>query len=353
MEKKKLCALAFSMLIVWIFIGCASQGRTQVTQNKNDAELNQESSKTEESQLEKFQRLYAENYLKLKDLITKEGSGITIESVETVFQPKVIYSFSEINEDVLINPGQPYYFKLRAIYKGYDENKKAARLQDLGNRQSSLEDASLGMIFGIDSTVNSVQVSKSDIAELPAKANSIATFYLTAIKITEDEGRKTNETIIFFHFIFDVEEPYLNPENFIVVNGMHFITVEDARVPNQEDIMKSFLLGGAAGSSSSTVFDPISYSFVDLMDARVAMDKKDVFNEFTFPTVRVKYVSEVLFLGQSGTTLSVSTDDKILTERMTFTGRVSAVSAGEKVRIYYTIAKDPLEKWEIQAIERL
>jgi hypothetical protein len=89
------------------------------------------------------------------------------------------------------------------------------------------------------------------------------------------------------------------------------------------------------------------------MDARVAMDKKDIRNGYTFPAVKVKYVSEVVFKGQSNTTITVSTPDNVLTERMNFAGRASEVKNGDKVRVYYTIAKDPLEKWEIQAIERL
>jgi hypothetical protein len=83
------------------------------------------------------------------------------------------------------------------------------------------------------------------------------------------------------------------------------------------------------------------------------MDKKNIRNNTTFPTVRIKYVSEVIFRGQSNTTITVSTDDNVLTERMNFTGRASSVRNGQKIRVYYTIAKDPLEKWEIQAIERL
>jgi hypothetical protein len=117
--------------------------------------------------------------------------------------------------------------------------------------------------------------------------------------------------------------------------------------------MAAYFFGGAAGNSSSSVFDPIAYPLVDLMDARVAMDKKDIRNDYTFPTVKVKYVSEVVFKGQSNTTITVSTDDNVLTERMNFTGRASTIKNGDKVRVYYTIAKDPLEKWEVQAIESL
>jgi hypothetical protein len=67
----------------------------------------------------------------------------------------------------------------------------------------------------------------------------------------------------------------------------------------------------------------------------------------------VKYVSEVIFKGQSSTTLTVSTPDNISTEKMSFGGRATGIKNGDKVRVYYTIAKDPLEIWEVQAIEKL
>ena len=134
---------------------------------------------------------------------------------------------------------------------------------------------------------------------------------------------------------------------------MHYITVEDAHSPTREDVMSTYFFGATTGNSSSDVFDPVVYLPADLMDARAAMNKKDYTKDYTLPTVKVKYVSEVLFLGQSNTTISVSTADNVLTERMSFTGRASSIKRGERIRVYYTIAKDPLEQWEIQAIERL
>jgi hypothetical protein len=117
--------------------------------------------------------------------------------------------------------------------------------------------------------------------------------------------------------------------------------------------MSAYFLGGAVGNASANVFDPVVYPLVDLFDARVAMDKKDIRKNNTFPTVRVKYVSEVVFKGQANTTITVSTSDNALTERMNFNARTTTLKNGDKIRVYYTIAKDPLEKWEVQAIERL
>jgi hypothetical protein len=117
--------------------------------------------------------------------------------------------------------------------------------------------------------------------------------------------------------------------------------------------MMSAFTGGAIANKSSSIFDPLRYKLVDLFDARIAMDKKDLRNGNTSPRVRDKYASEVTFKGQSNTTITVATTDGVLTERMTFGGRASGIANGQKVRVYYTIAKDPLEEWQIQAIEQL
>jgi hypothetical protein len=142
------------------------------------------------------------------------------------------------------------------------------------------------------------------------------------------------------------------PSKFVVANTLHFITVKDAHEPTQADVMRA---AGGYGSmnASSKVFDPTGYPAIDLFDARVAMDKKNYAKGNTFPTVREKYVSDVIFKGQSGTTITVSTSDGVSTERMNFGGRASNIANGQKIRVYYTIAKDPSEEWQIQAVERL
>lgn len=181
-----------------------------------------------------------------------------------------------------------------------------------------------------------------------SEVNAAATFYLVAA--FDDKSR---ETAILIMFVRDIEKSVFNPTHFIVTSGMCYITAEDAHVPTEADAMAAYLFGGSTGNAPNDIFDPTEYPLADLMDARAAMNKKDPLNERTFPTVRVKYVSEVLFLGQSNTTITLSTTDNILTEKMSFTGRASSLKKGEKVRVYYTIAKDPLEEWEIQAIEHL
>jgi hypothetical protein len=348
MKKTILVVLAVGLMASGL-IGCFSLGETQTPQNSTVSQTQPQSQQKVETQSKKFGRLSLADREKL---VIGADNRVTIESIEAVFQPQVIASIDEITEAKLSEPGRPYYFKLRVLYKGYDAEAKRARLQDLGKvAQSSLDNA-IDAVFGVDSKVYSAPIIGGDtnVATLPSEANSIATFYLIATRIT-DEGNESGFWILFFH---NIERPALDPSKFIVINGMHYITVEDAHAPTQQDVMMNFFMGGAAGkAASSNIFDPVVYPLADLMDARVAMDKKDYMNDYTFPAVRVKYVSEVIFKGQSNTTITVSTPDNVLTERMNFTGRASTVKTGEKIRVYYTIAKDPLEIWEAQAIERL
>jgi hypothetical protein len=81
------------------------------------------------------------------------------------------------------------------------------------------------------------------------------------------------------------------------------------------------------------------------------MNKKNWADGNTYPANRVKYASEVIFRGQSGTTIIVSTEDNFLIERMIFYGRADSIKPGDKVRVYYTIHKDPVERWEAHALE--
>lgn len=196
-------------------------------------------------------------------------------------------------------------------------------------------------------------INDSVAASLPPDTNSIATFYLLAVRITENEGQPCNEKEIYIHFVRNIKKPLFSPESFIVANGLHYITADDEHVATQADAMSNYFFGGSVNNTGSDIFDPTSYKNVDLMDARAAMDKKNLGNDYTFASVKIKYCSEVLFLGQTNTTVQVSTPDKVLTENMDFIGQTSSLSKGEKVRVYYTISKEPLEKWEVQAIEKL
>ena len=357
--KKNVIRVCVFAVCMNIFTGCMSTGTkneeivyTEIDGNQAESE-NKEQAEPEqktETQLEKCTRLFESDLERLvrdSNLVLDDNNRVTTQSLENIFYPQSITSIDEITEEKLIDPGKPYYFKLRTRYKGYDAKTKRVLLQDLKKRKAS-SDTALELAFGVDTSVYSLD-NTSKVSTLPTEANALATFYIIALRIT-DEG---NGKLVHILFVRDIEEPRLNPANFIVASGMHYITVEDAHSPTREDVMSTYFFGAATGNSSSVVFDPVVYLPADLMDARAAMNKKDYTKDYTLPTVKVKYVSEVLFLGQSNTTISVSTADNVLTERMSFTGRASSIKRGERIRVYYTIAKDPLEKWEIQAIERL
>ena len=351
--KKNVMRVCVCAVCMNIFTGCMSTGTkneeivyTEIDGNqaKSENKKQTEPEQKTETQFEKFERLFKSDW---ERLVVDDNERVTDESLENVFHPQTIINIDEITEEKLSEPGKPYYFKLRTMYKGYDAKTKKVLLQDLKKRKAS-SDTALELAFGVDTSVYSLD-NNSKVSTLPTEANALATFYIIALRIT-DEG---NGKLVHILFVRDIEEPRLNPANFIVASGMHYITVEDAHSPTREDVMSAYFFGGATGNSSSDVFDPVVYLPADLMDARAAMNKKDYLKDYTLPTVKVKYVSEVLFLGQSNTTVTVSTVDNVLNERMSFIGRTSSIKRGEKIRVYYTIAKDPLEKWEIQAIERL
>jgi hypothetical protein len=339
--------ITVATLVAFVVMGlaCAS---SQDTQSEYDSRT--ENRQQYEYQDEKANRLILADQ---KKLVTGSDNKTTTESIEAVFQPQVITGIGEITDAKLSEPGRPYYFKLRAIYKGHDANAKRILLQDLGT-QSDVGDAAWGAAFGIDTNVYPIQCPNNVVSTLPTEANTVATFYIIAVRFTEQKsGWRGNEIQLYARFVRNIEKSAFDPSKFVVASGMHYITVNDARVTTQEDVMAAYFFGSAASNSSGNIFDPIIYPLVDLMTARAEMNKKDIRNNNTFPTVRIKYVSEVIFRGQSNTTITVSTADNVLTERMDFTGRAYSVTNGARIRVYYTIAKDPTEKWEIQAIEKL
>lgn len=346
MSMKKIIGLVCIFAVCTVFFtGCMSflfdeAQNTGTSQTK--AEI-KEKKEEREDPFKKFERLVTSNY----ECFIKEKETKTIEeSIETAFHPKVITSIKEITKEKLTESGRPYYFKVKALYKGYDVDAKKAIVRDLDRKQSSVSDMAFKASFGVDTDSYPLALFIAEVSDLPPEANAVATFYLLAVTDGNDIDRR-------IMFVRDIEKSRFNPAHFILTSGMRYIRAEDAHVPTGADAMAAYLFGGSTGNAPNDIFDPTEYPLADLMDARAAMNKKDPLNERTFPTVRVKYVSEVLFLGQSNTAISLSTTDNILTEKMSFTGRASSLKKGEKVRVYYTIAKDPLEEWEIQAIERL
>lgn len=63
------------------------------------------------------------------------------------------------------------------------------------------------------------------------------------------------------------------------------------------------------------------------------------------------YVSEVLFVSQSGTNIKFKTADNAIAQDMKISNR-SGLSPGQKVNLYYRVSKNPLTEWNVIAIEK-
>jgi len=76
-------------------------------------------------EVEKFKRLVREDNEKFTGSNDFES---TIENF-ALFQPQLITEIGEITNARLSEPGRPYYFKFRAIYKGHDARAEKIILQ--------------------------------------------------------------------------------------------------------------------------------------------------------------------------------------------------------------------------------
>lgn len=144
----RVCVIAVCMNI---FTGCMSSSLSLSTTGKNEntdgtqAESeNKEQAEPEqktETQLEKCTRLFESDLERLvrdSNLVLDDNNRVTTQSLENIFYPQSITSIDEITEEKLIDPGKPYYFKLRTRYKGYDTKTKRVLLQDLKKKESLL-----------------------------------------------------------------------------------------------------------------------------------------------------------------------------------------------------------------------
>jgi tetratricopeptide (TPR) repeat protein len=114
-------------------------------------------------------------------------------------------------------------------------------------------------------------------------------------------------------------------------------------------------------------FRPADYTKVDLFRAastsknlEISSNKYDAMSnqlktDLSFGLVGgnyyLMYVSDVTFVRQNGTNITFSSDDNAISQMMSIDQR-SGLQAGQRVRIYYTIASTPLTTWDVIAIER-
>jgi hypothetical protein len=331
MNDKILC-LFFS---VFLFVNCSSTPNSSIsitsTPNSPVVENNTVSQEkktpliTNETISEKFWRLYDADEEKL----VSENGRITIESLETVFKPYTITGTKEISS-LLSNsePGIPHYFKIKALYKGFiTEPNSLIFLQALAIEQNifnTINNYIIGFFNGLEDS-------------FPTETNSIATFYLVSGKFTEPKEAIS----IWVRAVRNIESSAFKQSNFILANYKQFITLNDIRLPSEEN----------NNIYPESVFDPATYPLFDMLDARIAMNMKNYSDSNTYPTTPVKYSSDVIFERQLSTNIYFSTEDGFITEGMLFYARAASLRIGSKVRVYYTIRKDPIEIWEVHAIE--
>jgi len=115
-------------------------------------------------------------------------------------------------------------------------------------------------------------------------------------------------------------------------------------------------------------FKPSDYKKIDLFDAVSSVSRMQRGNgsigDTLFGTLLQSdevygglssiqyYCSEVIFVSQSGTTIKFKTEDNAISQNMNISSR-SGLTANQRVRIYYVVSKNPLEEWNVKAIEKL
>jgi hypothetical protein len=113
-------------------------------------------------------------------------------------------------------------------------------------------------------------------------------------------------------------------------------------------------------------FRPADYTSVDLFRAassarnlQIASNREEAISNQIQSTFMfgmggswfLEYVSDLTFVRQNGTGITFSSDDNAITQSMGIDQR-SGLQAGQRVRVYYTIMRSPLTRWDVIAIER-
>jgi tetratricopeptide (TPR) repeat protein len=102
-------------------------------------------------------------------------------------------------------------------------------------------------------------------------------------------------------------------------------------------------------------FRPANYTRADLFEAVAASERLAVHGGvndfgFVFPPPRIFFVSDVIFVSQSGTDITFRTADNAISRRMRVDSR-TGLTGGERVRVYYQAFR--AQNWQVIAIERL
>lgn len=144
---------------------------------------------------------------------------------------------------------------------------------------------------------------------------------------------------------YNYDRPVTKIENLMTIEETNAI-----RIANEEErnriLEETFIL-------YPRNFDRSIYNIIDLFAAVAEMERAsrgDGSGMWTLFNTR-RYVSDVTFVAQDGTNIMFSTDDGAITQLMKINSR-SGLTAGQKVRLYYTGLKNPLIEFTVVAIER-
>jgi len=158
----------------------------------------------------------------------------------------------------------------------------------------------------------------------------------------------------------------INPNNELAKNGLAEVQKKLA----QEEAKRKKEEANKYNPSNFTVvpsdFNPVDYTSVDLFKAasearnlQIAKNREEaIFTQMQSEFMLgmggswfLQYVSDVTFVSQNGLDIQFSSDDKAISQMMNIDQR-SGLKPGQKVRVYYTIMRSPMTRWDVVAIER-
>ena len=101
-------------------------------------------------------------------------------------------------------------------------------------------------------------------------------------------------------------------------------------------------------------FKPANYSEKDLFDAVTEAENLPINYKNDFDWLGLysrNHFSDVIFVRQDGRNVLFKTSDNAISQIMKISGR-SGLKNGEKVRVYYRFAKEPILEWNVAAIKK-
>jgi len=146
----------------------------------------------------------------------------------------------------------------------------------------------------------------------------------------------------------------IRANNDVAINGIK--KIEEARAAEARRIAREEAnrYDPAKFTIVPSDFAPADYTSIDLFAAVADVEKGGTYygNSYVFIPREYVSVSVVVFVSQNGTDTRFRTTDNAISQNMKVDGR-SGLTSGQRVRLYYRVAKNPLAEWRVVAIERL